>query len=133
MEKFLFPKTFDPIEPAKECYVGDIQPVDSLGNVSPVLASSLTPRVPRYLVEVDDSSRRKKFSPSQTPDFENRDNQIRMVGLGFMKSTSELQNLRIDLDSQAPELVLEGQLSPKADIWSLGYLVCHQILCRQIG
>ena len=108
---FLFPATFDHTEPVYEGLIDDIQPVDSLGNVSPILASSLTPRVPRYLVT----------APYR--EFEDSENEFEMIGFSGLGSILEVQGVSHKPLSQAPELLLEGERSPKADIWSLGCLV----------
>ena len=61
------------------------------------------------------------------PDFEDSKNQIKMIGVGCPGSSLEFRDFPMYIATQAPELVLEGELSPKADIWSLGLLVCYQV------
>ena len=123
--KFLFPTTFDCIEPAGECSIGDIQPVDILGNVLPELASSSTPQVPKYLVGVPDKDFSRAIDKKRGfPDYNDDENQVKMIGIDCLSPMSERPVLSCGDRHQAPELVLEGQLTPKADIWSLGCLVC---------
>ena len=127
--RFLFPKTFDHLQGVEGRVIGDVQPVDSVGNVSPVLASSLTASVPRYVVAgLDHEQSIIKHLNMGFSEYEDSENQIKMIGTGCLESISVLKGLPYFAQYQAPELVLDDQLSPKADIWSLGCLVCHQTL-----
>lgn len=122
---FLVPTTFDSAAYDEDTY--DIQPVDDFGNVAPVLASSLSSHVPDYILL-------QRFGPETRQlgdytDYNHSDNQIQMIGMSCLESVSELQGVPDAPRFRAPELLLEGQLSPKADIWSLDCLVCHQPRC----
>ena len=113
--RFRLSADFDPVAPEKELY--GIQPVDESGDVAPVLASSLTPRVPRYLVPEDlDRGRPVK---------NDRANHLQMIGISCLESISGEQGMSDVPRYRAPEMLLDGQLNPKGDIWSLGYLVGH--------
>ena len=102
----------------------DVQPVDRHGNVAPVLASSLSPHVPDYIVISEDEQ--EPQSIGQYP------YQVKMIGLSCPESISELQGVPDCPGFRAPELLLEGQLSPKGDVWSLGCFVgCQRLaLCN---
>ena len=124
LTRFRFPTTFDHVAHTEDTNTYDVQPVDRNGDVAPVLASSLSPCVPDYIVleEFEQESQ----SIGQHPHCNNSDHQIKLMGLSCLESNLELQDVPNGLGFRAPELLLEGQLSPKADIWSLGNLVSHR-------
>ena len=130
LTRFRFPTTIDPVAHTEDTNTYDIQPVDGNGNVAPVLASSLSPCVPDYIVLEEHGQVSQRFG--QHLHCNDSENQIKMMGLSCLESNSELQGVPNALGFRAPELLLEGQLSPKADIWSLGNLVSHRPLAFKI-
>ena len=136
-EKFLFTNTRflhqdgDPTKPPKKPKVNHIQPVDGLGNVLPIYGSSVTARVPQYLVGCPWAISREAFTYPDNSNHTASDYQVKLIGFGNTRMTGELQGLSEDCDFgyPAPEVLLDSQLGPSADIWSLACLVCIIASC----
>lgn len=98
--------------------IGNIRNVDEEGNVVSLLSQTSTARVPRYLVQ---SLQKDLRSPLQNLG----DNpQVKIIGFGERFLAGKTSGSKFPFRFQAPELLLFSQLGPKADIWSLGCLVC---------
>ena len=119
---FRFPATFDP---SPDTHAYNIQPVDSTGDVAPILASSLTSRIPSHLIV--ESSTQELDKIRQSTDYNNQ-NQTQMIGISCLELISKLQGVPNTPEFQAPELLLEGQLSLQGDIWSLDCILCQEPL-----
>lgn len=121
----------DPTKPPEKAKVDDIQPVDGLGNVLPIYGSSVTARVPQYLVGCPWAISSEALTNSDNSNHTASDYHVKLVGFGKMGLTGEVQGFSEDCDFgyQAPEVVLDSQLGPSADIWSLACLVCVTALC----
>ena len=130
-EKFLFTNTRflhqddDPTKPPTKAKVDDIQPVDGLGNVLPIYGSSVTARVPQYLVDCPWAILRNNSNHTAS------DYHVKLLGFGKTRMTEEVSWFSEDFDFryQAPEVLLDSQLGPSADIWSLACLVCIIAYC----
>ena len=137
LEKFLFTNTRflhqddDPTKPPKKAKVDNIQPVDGLGNVLPIYGSSVTARVPQYLVRCPWAISSEDFINSENSNHTASDYLVKLIGFGNTRMTREVQWFSEDFDFgyQAPEVVLDSQLGPSADIWSLACLVCIIAFC----
>ena len=131
-EKFLFTNARflhqdgDPTKPPTEPNIDDIQPVDGLGNVLPIYGSSVTARVPQYLVGCPWAISREALTCSDNSNNTACDYQVKLIGFGKRRMNEDVQWFPEDCDFgyQAPETVLDSQLSPSADIWNLACLVC---------
>ena len=77
-----------------------IQAVGENGDIAPVLASSLSPRVPSYLF-LEDFDRGR-------PVHGDRAKQLQMIGISCLESISEVQGVPDYLSYRAPELLLDG-------------------------
>ena len=136
-EKFLFTNTRflhqdgDPTKPPKKAKVDDIQPVDGLGNVLPIYGSSVTARVPQYLVGCPWAISSEALTCSDNSNHTASDYHVKLLGFGKERMTGEMQWFSEDCDPgyQAPEVVLDSQFGPSADIWSLACLVCIIAFC----
>ncbi|KAL6716306.1 hypothetical protein ACLMJK_005872 [Lecanora helva] len=120
LQKLLFahPKFWhhdgDSAKPLLTPEVAAIQPVDESGNCPAVLGSSVTARMPHYLIE----------SPSTLSALSAEDDFIvKLTGFGGIMKPEMLEGFNEDFGWQAPEIVLEPKMSPKADVWSLGCVI----------
>lgn len=137
LKKFLFTNTRflhqdgDPTKPLNKGKVDDVQPVDGLGNVLPIYGSSVTAQVPQYQVGCPWSIPNEALTNSDNSNHTASDYLVKLVGLGKPRMTGEVQGLSEDYDFryQAPEVLLDSQLGPSADIWSLACLVRIIIFC----
>ena len=133
-DKFLFANSRflhqegNPKNPLGNVEMGSVQPVDDSGRVLSIYASDKVASVPRYLVgssrPVDDRVRLPETSKDALDDY-----QVKLTGFGGSQKDEELQGFSDDFDFgyRAPELVLDSQLRPSADIWSLACLVCTNV------
>ena len=136
-KKFLFTNTRflhqdgDPTKPPKKPKVDNIQPVDGLGNVLPIYGSSVTARVPQYLVGCPWAISSEDLTYSDNSNHAASDYHVKLIGFGETRMTGEVQWFSEDFDFgyQAPEVLLDSQLGPSADIWSLACLVCIIAFC----
>ena len=150
-EKFLFTNTRflhqdgDPTKPLEKAEVDDIQPVDRLGNVFPIYGSSVTARVPQYLVGCPHAISSKTLTSSDNSNHTEDDYHVKLIDFGETRMqwfsedpdfgkprmTEEVQWFSKDFDFgyQAPEVLLDSQLGPSADVWSLACLVCMIAFC----
>lgn len=121
----------DPTKPPKKPVVDDVQPVDGLGNVLPIYGSSVTARVPQYLVDYPWTISSEVLTYSDNSNHTASDYQVKLIGFGNTRMTGEVQGFSKDYDFgyQAPEVLLDSQLGPSADIWSLACLVCIIAFC----
>lgn len=71
--------------------------------------------MPDYIVLKDSRPEMRKLG--NYTDYNHSDNQIQMIGISCLESVSELQGVPHAPRFRAPELLLDGQLSPKGDIW----------------
>ena len=118
----------NPMNPMKKPKIGNVRPVDRSGNVESILGQSSTARVPRYLVE---SLRKQPPSLSYTAV---NDSRVKIIGFGERFLPGKIHGTNFEFHYQAPELVLFSQLSPSADIWSLGCLVsCSVFLILNVN
>ena len=97
--------------------ISNVRTVDGDGNVESVKPQTLTARVPRYLVESTEHLHQPSL-PDAVQDFG-----VKLIGFGERFVPGKLPATKFNFNFQAPEFVLLSQLSPKADIWSLGCLV----------
>ena len=111
----------DPTEPLKKPKIGNVRAVDKFGNVESILGQTSTARVPRYLVES------LQAYPASLRLKANNDSRIKIIGFGERFLAGKTHGARFAFNYQAPELIFGSKLSPKADIWSLGCLVCSSI------
>ncbi|KAL2052447.1 hypothetical protein ABVK25_007319 [Lepraria finkii] len=123
----------DPTKPPKKPVVDDVQPVDGLGNVLPIYGSSVTARVPQYLVDYPWTISSEALTYSDNSNHTASDYQVKLIGFGNTRMIGEVQGFSKDYDFgyQAPEVLLDSQLGPSADIWSLACLI-YEILIRDI-
>ena len=136
-EKFLCTNTRflhqdgDPTKPPNKAKVDDIQPVDELGNVLPIYGSSVTAQVPQYLVACPWAITSEALTKSDNSNHTASDYHVKLIGFGKARMTEEVQWFSEDCDFryQAPEVLLDSQLGPSADIWSLACLVCMIVFC----
>lgn len=140
-EEFLFTNTrflhqdSDPTKPPQKAKVDHIQPVDGLGNVLPIYGSSVTARVPQYLVDCPWAISSETLTNSDKSNHTASDYNVKLIGFGKTRMTGEVQGFSEDWDFgyQAPEVLLDSQLGPIADIWSLACLVCVIVFCLPDG
>lgn len=116
----------DPTKPPNKAKVDDIQPVDGFGNVLPIYGSSVTARVPQYLVGCPWAISSEALTNSDNSNHTASDYHVKLIGFGKTRMTGEVLGFSEDCDFgyQAPEVWLDSQLGPSADIWSLACLVC---------
>jgi len=107
----------DLLKPLEKPRTSNLRLVDKFGNVESILGQVSTARVPRYLVK----------SPQHYPRslrYESiHDSPVKVIGFGERFVAGKTRDGKFDFHYQAPELVLDSQLTTKADIWSLGCLV----------
>ena len=106
----------------KKPKISNVRPVDKFGNVKSILGQVSTARVPQYLVES-----LQPYPESVSYDTV-KDSAVKIIGFGERFLGGKIRGAKFNYHYQAPELVLFSQLSPYADIWSLGCLVCHLVL-----
>lgn len=82
-----------------------------IGEVETIDESALTTQVPRYQI----ARPRSHCMPD--------DYRVKVVGFGQNFMPGVLCGTSTPFNYRAPELVLDSQLSPSADIWSLGCTV----------
>lgn len=103
-EKFLFTNTRflhqdnDPTKPPKKAKVDNIQPVDGLGNVLPIYGSSVTARVPQYLVGCPLEISSKALTYSDNSSHTTIDYHVKLIGFGNTRVTGEVQGFSEDCD-----------------------------------
>ena len=104
-------------KPLKKPKISNVRSVDPSGNVTSILGQTLTKRVPQYLVDC----------PQGYPAFVSynpgHDLQIKLIGFGERFLAGRMPKAIFPFNFQAPELLLDSQLGPSADIWSLGCTV----------
>jgi hypothetical protein len=102
----------------KKAKVDDIQPVDGLGNVLPIYGSSVTARVPQYLVGCPWAISSEALTYSDNSNHTASDYNAKLIGLGKTRMTGEVQWFSEDCDFgyQASEVLLDSQLGTSADI-----------------
>ena len=112
----------NPMSPLKKPKLGNVRPVDSLGNVISILGQVSTARVPRYLVES------LHGYPKCISNYPVKDSGVKIIGFGEPFLGGKTSGANFAFHYQAPELVLSAQLDTCADIWSLGCLACYFML-----
>ena len=91
-EKFLFTKSRflhqddDPTKPPTTANIKDVQPVDGLGNVLPIYGSSVTDRVPQYLVDPHRKISSKALTHSDKSDYS-----VKLIVFGRTITTGDVQ------------------------------------------
>ena len=110
------------MNPLEKPEIGNVRSVDEFGNVKSILSQVSTARVPRYLVKS-----LQQYPESHSYDA-SKDSRIKLIGFGERFLGQKTCGTKSGFHYQAPELVLFSQLSPRADIWSLGCLVCYFVL-----
>jgi len=107
-----------PLKPLNMPKIGNVRVVDDLGNVESLLGQCSTARVPRYLVESA-----QQYPQSLRYDAAN-DSRVKIIGFEERFPARNVPGGSYSFYYQAPELLFGSPLSPRADIWSLGCLVC---------
>lgn len=117
----------NPMNPVKKPKLGNVRPVDKFGNVKSILEHVTTARVPRYLVE-------PLWTYPESISYDAvKDSGIKVIGFGEPYLTGKKRGANCAFHHQAPELVLSDQLDTRADIWSLGCMVCNFMLSPRMS
>ncbi len=107
------------MNPLEKPKLSSVRPVNESGDVQSVFGQTATAQVPRYLVKSPQSFPQSHPYPARD------DPRIGIIGFGERFLAGKMPSAGIQFHYQAPELVFSSQISSKADIWSLGCLVCH--------